>query len=29
VTGFDFRSFLIAVVGALVLLFVYRLLKSR
>jgi uncharacterized membrane protein YeaQ/YmgE (transglycosylase-associated protein family) len=29
VTGFDFRSFLIAVVGALVLLFVYRMLKSR
>jgi uncharacterized membrane protein YeaQ/YmgE (transglycosylase-associated protein family) len=29
VSGFDFRSFLVAVVGALVLLFLYRMLRSR
>ncbi len=29
VTGFDFRSVLIAVLGALLLLFLYRMVKSR
>ena len=29
VTGFDFRSFVIAVLGALILLFAYRTIKAR